>query len=173
MQMSRWRACTRFVVLSEVDLCILIYSLCLLTSLTAWKQLFCNLELIQVGAFMRTHVLQTYVHQIYDKSDAVTTFATVMNYQICDAHSAASYMCIVHLSCGKYMCEGFFCVCVCTTFCCCWRQYLLVRRRFFWKHEILSNRIKCILYFVQCLSRRACLSYPYVHFFLLRLIYNS
>ena len=43
---------------------------------------------------MRTHVLQTYVHRIYDKSDAVTTFVTVMNYQICDAHSAASYMCI-------------------------------------------------------------------------------
>ena len=60
---------------------------------------------------MRTHVLQTYVHQIYDKSDAVTTFATVMNYQICDAHSAASYMCIVHLSCGKYMCKDI-CVCV-------------------------------------------------------------
>ena len=105
-----------------------------------------------------------YVHRIYDKSDAVTTFVTVMNYQICDAHSAASYMCIVHLSCGKYMCKDI-CVCVCTTFCCCWRQYLLVRRRFFWKYEILSNRIECILYFVQCLSRRACLSYPYVHFF--------
>ena len=61
---------------------------------------------------MRTHVLQTYVHQIYDKSDAVTTFATVMNYQICDAHSAASYMSIVHLSCDKYMCKDI-CVCVC------------------------------------------------------------
>ena len=59
---------------------------------------------------MRTHALQTYVHQIYDKSDAVTTFATVMNYQICDAHSAASYMCIVHLSCGKYMRKD---ICVC------------------------------------------------------------
>ena len=56
---------------------------------------------------MRTHVLQTYVHQIYDKSDAVTTFATVMNYQICDAHSAASYICIVHL-CAKI----FVCVCL-------------------------------------------------------------
>ena len=63
---------------------------------------------------MRTHVLRTYVHRIYDKSDAVTTFATVMNYQICDAHSAASYICIVHLSC-EYICavQRYVCVCVC------------------------------------------------------------
>ena len=60
---------------------------------------------------MRTHVLQTYVHRIYDKSEAVTTFATVMNYQICDAQSAASYMCIVHLS-YEYMCKDTY-VCVC------------------------------------------------------------
>ena len=51
---------------------------------------------------MRTHVLQTYVHQIYDKSDAVTTFATVMNYQICDTHSTCA-LCIFHVAniCAK------------------------------------------------------------------------
>ena len=63
---------------------------------------------------MRTHVLQTYVHRIYDKSDAVTTFATVMNYQICDAHSAASYMCNVH--CASFMwqiyVQRYLCVCL-------------------------------------------------------------
>ena len=60
---------------------------------------------------MRTHVLQTYVHQIYDKSDAVTTFATVMNYQICDAHSAASYAHCVSFMWQIYV-HRYLCVCV-------------------------------------------------------------
>ena len=60
---------------------------------------------------MRTHVLQTYVHQIYDKSDAVTTFATVMNYQICDAHSAASYAHCVSFMWQIYV-QRYLCVCV-------------------------------------------------------------